>query len=460
MAAKKRKGPIMLWPLRDADFSPETAQAFAHLRNTVDAIDDARRDYQGEKGPALARALEKAIVAPDLTGPAKASYQLAEHIGRYETHAREALRLLSLEARASSGDAGPLFGGGSSDAGPLFRANPSRPRSFKAKQQRATEKRENQKVREKLHDAVAKTRRARASAKTKCDAARSKCDAARAVYLGSRKDRDALRTLVREYRLIRRAELARARGARSSASERRAESDDAVRANLPPELHPTFERVKQTIKPAPRMSRTETFLQWVHEHPAEVFADDAALIERGAETQALDTRESAYAPLAATMPDADQDFSSWLATANPSGLVALGWLSRLELVNGQSVRVPRGTLLAYDPKKKRGGLALVFGAQTSRATPPEGAAKEYAKTHWGDRGAWGVSKGELPEPKKGSRGSPVARVVYTTKKGGDRALTDYEHPFEEELPRYIKCSGATFQIVGGSYRVTSHGIVG
>jgi hypothetical protein len=52
--------------------------------------------------------------------------------------------------------------------------------------------------------------------------------------------------------------------------DRQAESDDEVRANIPAELVPLFERVKRGIKAAPRMSRTEAFLHYAEENPAEV----------------------------------------------------------------------------------------------------------------------------------------------------------------------------------------------
>jgi hypothetical protein len=52
--------------------------------------------------------------------------------------------------------------------------------------------------------------------------------------------------------------------------ERRAESDDEVRANISRDLVPLFERVKRGIKATPRMSRTEAFLHYAGEHPDEV----------------------------------------------------------------------------------------------------------------------------------------------------------------------------------------------
>jgi len=56
---------------------------------------------------------------------------------------------------------------------------------------------------------------------------------------------------------------------RASAKVRRAESDDEVLKNIDPSLHPLFHRVKGTLRNKPRMSRTEAFMQYVHDHPDE-----------------------------------------------------------------------------------------------------------------------------------------------------------------------------------------------
>ena len=52
--------------------------------------------------------------------------------------------------------------------------------------------------------------------------------------------------------------------------ERRAESDDEVRMNLPPDLISLFERVKRGIKGTARLSRTEAFFAYVEERPDEM----------------------------------------------------------------------------------------------------------------------------------------------------------------------------------------------
>jgi hypothetical protein len=57
---------------------------------------------------------------------------------------------------------------------------------------------------------------------------------------------------------------------RPSRSERRGESDDEVRGNIPPEFVGLWERVKRRIRGSDRMTRTEAFLHYAHEHPSEV----------------------------------------------------------------------------------------------------------------------------------------------------------------------------------------------
>lgn len=61
----------------------------------------------------------------------------------------------------------------------------------------------------------------------------------------------------------------------SSAKERRQESDDYVRGNLPAELLPVWEAMKRTIKGGPRTTRTEAFLEWAEAHPDDVLSYQA-----------------------------------------------------------------------------------------------------------------------------------------------------------------------------------------
>ena len=67
---------------------------------------------------------------------------------------------------------------------------------------------------------------------------------------------------------------------RSTARERRSEDDDSVRANLPIDLVPVFDKVRRVIKGGPRKSRTEAFLQWAEENPEEVLSMQSLAADR------------------------------------------------------------------------------------------------------------------------------------------------------------------------------------
>lgn len=64
---------------------------------------------------------------------------------------------------------------------------------------------------------------------------------------------------------------AKAARPKTAARIRESESDDEVRANIPPDLVPLFNRVRKMIKPGLRKSRTEAFLEYVEEHPGEEY---------------------------------------------------------------------------------------------------------------------------------------------------------------------------------------------
>ena len=55
-----------------------------------------------------------------------------------------------------------------------------------------------------------------------------------------------------------------------SKAVKRSESDGEVEGNLPPEFVPLWHKVKRSIKSSERRSRTESFLEYVAEHPGEV----------------------------------------------------------------------------------------------------------------------------------------------------------------------------------------------
>ncbi len=87
--------------------------------------------------------------------------------------------------------------------------------------------------------------------------------------------------------------------------ERRSESDDEVRGNIPPELLALFERVKRGIKAGPRMSRTEAFLHYAEFNPDEVLAaisDKTDELVRQLEEQHRDAQRAARGPIRRPRP--------------------------------------------------------------------------------------------------------------------------------------------------------------
>ena len=100
---------------------------------------------------------------------------------------------------------------------------------------------------------------------------------------------DAERKYQADLRRIEQGNRARHREVhRAHVAERRSESDDEVRSNIPLDHLALFERVKRAIKGTSRESRTEVFLRYAEEHPDEILAaidDDSHRIVRELEEQ-------------------------------------------------------------------------------------------------------------------------------------------------------------------------------
>jgi hypothetical protein len=121
---------------------------------------------------------------------------------------------------------------------------------------------------EELREAVRQERR---QALSECNRA---IDDARAIanrVQRARAELEAERRFRRQMGRIERANRQRVREAkRASSAERRKESDEEVAASISPELLPVWQRVRGSIRGSERMSRLETFLKWVEEHPSEL----------------------------------------------------------------------------------------------------------------------------------------------------------------------------------------------
>jgi len=137
------------------------------------------------------------------------------------------------------------------------------------------------------HDCKTSKERARARSKRIREAAREE---ARAVMQAAKTSCERGRSKARKVgqreagalALERRQSLADQRalqGAKRTLAKRDAkrkpkasERGDEVAQNITPELLPVWKQVKSQFRPHPRKSLTEQFLEWVEEHPEEVFA--------------------------------------------------------------------------------------------------------------------------------------------------------------------------------------------
>jgi hypothetical protein len=125
-----------------------------------------------------------------------------------------------------------------------------------------------QRVLQELRDAVAAER---AEARQTCTVRRTAARAISDQIKRVRAELEAERAFQRDMRRIESANRHRTQQAhRASAAERRSESDDAVRASIPDELVPLWERVKRSIHGSDRMSRAEIFMKYAEEHPEDV----------------------------------------------------------------------------------------------------------------------------------------------------------------------------------------------
>lgn len=155
--------------------------------------------------------------------------------------------------------------------------------------------------------ANAEIARLRESTQTACDRGMG-----RAKRRGRKQEEKAQRT--RRARLSDERLLTRRRDRalptkRATRSERQRESDDEVRANLDADLLVAWETMRRTIRPRPRQSRTEAFLEWAEANPDEVLALQADSYDLTAKVKEFEAAAKEHARLAKTDPLAaiDQD---------------------------------------------------------------------------------------------------------------------------------------------------------
>lgn len=92
------------------------------------------------------------------------------------------------------------------------------------------------------------------------------------------------------------------------------------------------------------------------------------------------------------------------------------------------------------------------------------AAPSYKESHWG-RDVTDVQYARINEPRDNKKLiglGAVHSIVYITRKGSDGEDVEYEHKFSSREPPLLAYGDkdGRLYIIGGSYRVTRHGIVG
>jgi len=139
-----------------------------------------------------------------------------------------------------------------------------------AKRERELLRLEREQLRKRSKALPGEVRRRRTQTRAECARARelAKSEGDGAVLLASSELATELDAQAREKRWKRKPSNAPV--GRALAKERRQESDSDVRANLSPDELIVWATVRDRIKPTGRMSRTESFHHWVHEHRGEV----------------------------------------------------------------------------------------------------------------------------------------------------------------------------------------------
>lgn len=172
---------------------------------------------------------------------------------------------------------------------------------------------------------------------------------------------------------------------------------------------------------------------------------------------------------------AADDFAFGANVANPSRPVVLGELVSIRYrpsAGGRQttmrfpLRGPGRVLVAV-----RGNRLLLLYAATPTGASSNAGKKEYARLHWGKPGDGTALEGAILAGKAKKIGT-ATEITYGTRKGGDARTVNYHHVFGDMggtfNDKVIRpgleggtCAGrAMVRLVGGSYTISAHGIVG
>ena len=224
-----------------------------------------------------------------------------------------------------------------------------------------------------------------------------------------------------------------------SVREQREQSDHEVEVNLPPELIPAWHAKKHEIHATPRSSRTDVFLAWVHDHPADaashyyIEAENVRELEReekraAAEHEkakgrtkvkrpkraAVDVDEWGGEPIATTTRTPIRIEYDAISNENP---LRGGWLPMI-WENGAQKGDTYGTGPALD---RDDALSL------ARAQAEEAGARYV--------GDWNVSIVQRASKPKHTRGPSAAAVQRASERKRGQMLTRRESGALEEYDR-------------------------
>lgn len=122
----------------------------------------------------------------------------------------------------------------------------------------------------------------------------------------------ALEDAIRLERLIRDRER-KALKARTTTTrtERKQESDDEVRRNLDADAVPIFDRVASHVRGTQKMTRTESFLHWAHEHPDEIIRMRAEMADQDVSKWLEAEHEKERERIRSTPPEGALTHGTW-----------------------------------------------------------------------------------------------------------------------------------------------------
>ena len=318
---------------------------------------------------------------------------------------------------------------------------------------------------------------AKRKARTSCEKLEDRYIDAGVRFQGARAALLTERNHRKEMRAIEASSRARSKEDRAKlakAIERRSESDDEVRSNIPPELAPLFEKVKRGIKGSARKSRTEEFLEYVEEHPREAWESDDPYERAAQEMEARAAHanprrkrtKKGWSPKHAIRRyKRDHWGQKGRARVTPSTAPSIpkaptkapaGFHVGRFPDPKAGTRVLLGQLVAleiHDFEKKR---LMRLDFERSGAMPRlEYNASGLIIAGRGPRLPWKARSREAFT----ERGE-VKAITYRTRKGRDRKSADYRHVFGAPRPTLVFRLPSELALEGGRYRVTVRGIVG